>query len=190
MGKKCTFLACLLVLGSVSSSSGLRFKLPTDVTVLPISVVQVAEANHAPSEMSEEGGESGDTGTSHDEDPKSASEYFKPDLVKRGTLKQHTEQNPSGQVEKGVTPHLKDPKEATIGHVSPQKSSEGKQGEMSGSSSSSGPLGASGSSGPLGASKPSTDHSAHITMVASVDTKGQTFGTPEEALLNSPKKIG
>ena len=74
MGKKCTFLACLLVLGSVSSSSGLRFKLPTDVTVLPISVVQVAEANHAPSEMSEEGGESGDTGTSHDEDPKSASE--------------------------------------------------------------------------------------------------------------------
>lgn len=126
-------------------------------------------------------GSSGASGESG-EGPKLPSDYFKPDLIKRGTLQQELANNPVGEIEKGVVADGKDK-----GDIE-----NGSSGAAAGASGA-GAKGAKGASGASGQSKDDCsgaggpENSKHITIVKEVDTKSG-FGTPEDALLNSPKK--
>jgi hypothetical protein len=127
-------------------------------------------------------GESGASGSgSEAEGPKLASDFFKPDVIKRGTLQAELAGNPSGEIEKGVTAEGKDKGDIEAGTT-------GASGAGGAAKAAPGSSGASGkSSGSSSDCSGSGSNSEHVTIVKEVDTKSG-FETPEDALLKSQKK--
>lgn len=127
-------------------------------------------------------GESGASGSgSEAEGPKLASDFFKPDVIKRGTLQAELAGNPSGEIEKGVTAEGKDKGDIEAGTT-------GASGAGGAAKAAAGSSGASGkSSGSSSDCSGSGSNSEHVTIVKEVDTKSG-FETPEDALLKSQKK--
>eukprot|EP00947_MAST-08B_sp_MAST-8B-sp1_P004236 g4236.t1 len=133
----------------------------------------------------------GSSGATGEDDAKTASDYFKPDLVKRNTLASHVAQNPEGEIESGVTAKTEDPKKAKIGRLPGDSGASGagpEEDSKPAAAAAGGPSGASSDNKDCGSSGASgSGNSAHIAIVKSVDTSGG-FATPEDALLRSQKK--